>query len=230
MPVIVVASPKGGAGKTTSAVLLGTEYARNGIEVVLIDCDPNECLALWATKKELPANITLLNDVTEKTIIRTIEQLDGAGKIIIVDLQGAASLIMTRAISQADLVLTPMCATSLDAQVGARAIELVELEKETLGRGVSQAVVLTRLRAGPVRSKIEDGIVRSLQNAGVKRIEPSLFERAAFSGLFQFGGDLHTMPPQGNMEEAKENAAGFAQAVFQALAESVRDPESVGQD
>lgn len=28
MPTIVVASPKGGAGKSTAAVLLGTEFAR----------------------------------------------------------------------------------------------------------------------------------------------------------------------------------------------------------
>ena len=30
MPVVVIASPKGGAGKSTTAVILGTELARAG--------------------------------------------------------------------------------------------------------------------------------------------------------------------------------------------------------
>jgi chromosome partitioning protein len=44
-------------------------------------------------------------------------------------------------------------------------------------------------------------------------------ERAAFSALFEFGGDLRTMPAQGNMEPATENAVLFAQAVYQRLLE-----------
>jgi chromosome partitioning protein len=42
-------------------------------------------------------------------------------------------------------------------------------------------------------------------------------ERAAFSALFEFGGDLRPMPAQGNMDPAVENAAQFAQAVYQRL-------------
>ena len=42
-------------------------------------------------------------------------------------------------------------------------------------------------------------------------------ERAAFSALFEFGGDLRTMPPQGNMKSATENAGAFAQAIYDRL-------------
>jgi Mrp family chromosome partitioning ATPase len=41
MPVIVFASPKGGVGKSTSAVLLATELAQSGAAVTVIDADPN---------------------------------------------------------------------------------------------------------------------------------------------------------------------------------------------
>ena len=44
-----------------------------------------------------------------------------------------------------------------------------------------------------------------------------LASRAAFSALFEFGGDLRSIPPQGNMEGAKENASAFMQAVFERL-------------
>lgn len=40
MPVIVMASPKGGVGKSTCAVLLASEFARMGAEVTVLDCDP----------------------------------------------------------------------------------------------------------------------------------------------------------------------------------------------
>ena len=48
-------------------------------------------------------------------------------------------------------------------------------------------------------------------------ITPLLMERAAFSALFEFGGDLRSILPQGNMEGAKENASAFMQAVFERL-------------
>ena len=50
MPVIVLASPKGGVGMTTTAVILGTEYAWADIDVRFADCDPNACLDLCARR------------------------------------------------------------------------------------------------------------------------------------------------------------------------------------
>jgi chromosome partitioning protein len=55
----------------------------------------------------------------------------------------------------------------------------------------------------------------------VDLIDPPLMERAAFSALFEFGGNLRSMPAQGNMDGAIENAALFAQAVYKRLAEGV---------
>ncbi|RYF34242.1 MAG: ParA family protein, partial [Cytophagaceae bacterium] len=40
MPTIVFVSPKGGAGKTTAALILASELAR-GAAVTVIDADPN---------------------------------------------------------------------------------------------------------------------------------------------------------------------------------------------
>ena len=226
MAVIVVASPKGGAGKTTSAVLLGTEYAHGGLEVVMIDCDPNRCLSIWAERSPLPKNIKLLDDVSERTIIRDIAAIDGDGRVVIVDLQGSASRMMSRAVSQADLVLTPMCATALDAEIGSLALALVVEEEEHIGRHIEQAVVLTRTRPGPVQSRAHKVIEKTLRDHDVPIVEPSLTERSAYASLFQYGGDLYSMPPQGNMEQALANARGFAQAVFKVLTNGIRSSEN----
>jgi len=218
MPVIAIASPKGGSGKSTTAVILATELAHAGAQITLLDCDPNHSVTLWASRGGLPARITVKSDVGESEIVRTIKAHDADGRIIVVDLEGVASRLVSRAISQADLVLTPMRATTLDATIGARALQLVAEEEEALGRDIRHAVVFTMTRA--IRSKQHTGIEASLQGQGIDVIEPPLMERAAFSALFEFGGDLRSIPPQGSMDAAQENAAAFAKQVYQRLVKS----------
>src|SRR3954453_2078969 len=218
MPVLAIASSKGGAGKSTCAVILGTELARAGPEVTLLDCDPNRSLTLWASRGTLPPRITVLSNVTEAEIVRTIKAQDKDGRIVIVDLEGIASRLVSRAISQADLVLTPMRATTLDATIGARTIALVAEEEEALGRPIRHAVVFTMTRS--IETKQHRGIEQSLRDQGVDVVTPSLIERAAFSALFESGSDLHSMAAQGRMEGAAEKAPAFARAIYQRLTES----------
>jgi chromosome partitioning protein len=215
LPTIAIASPKGGAGKSTTAVILGTELAHLGVPVTMLDCDPNRSLSLWASRGEIPENINVLADINESAIIKTIKEHDQDGQIVIVDLEGVASRLMSRAISQADLVITPMRATTLDATVGTRTIALIKEEEEALDREIPFAIVFTMTKA--IRSKQHSGIEASLVGQGVDVIQPELMERAAFSSIFEFGGNLHNMPAQGNVKAAQENAAAFAKAVWQRL-------------
>ena len=73
MPTIVFASPKGGAGKSTSAVILASELALRGAQVVVIDADPNRPVSQWAKRPGKPKTLAVLSDVTEATIIDEIE-------------------------------------------------------------------------------------------------------------------------------------------------------------
>ena len=217
MPVVTVASPKGGAGKSTASVILATELAHAGAEVVILDCDPNRSIAIWSSRAPLPPRISVKWGVGESEIVRTIKQQDADGRVVIVDLEGVASRLVSRAISQADLVLTPMRATTLDATIGVRALALIEEEEEALGRSIRHSIVFTMTRA--IKSKQHTAIEASLKGQGVDVITPPLMERSAFSALFEFGGSLRTMPSQGRMEPAAENAAQFAQAVYRRLTE-----------
>lgn len=81
MPTIVVTSPKGGADKSTTAVLLGTELAHAGAEVVMLDCDPNRSLSLWADRSPLPSRIQLLGDVTESDIVPRLNSMTRTGRL-----------------------------------------------------------------------------------------------------------------------------------------------------
>jgi chromosome partitioning protein len=216
MPIVTVASPKGGGGKSTSSVILATELAHAGADIAILDCDPNKSVTIWANRSPLPPRITVHSDVGESDIVKAIRRHDADGRVVIVDLEGVASRLVSRAISQADLVLIPMRATTLDATIGVRALALIEEEEEALGRAIRYAVVFTMTRA--IRTKQHTAIEASLTGQGVDIINPPLMERTAFSALFEFGGDLRSLPAQGRMDAAIENAAGFAEAVYQRLA------------
>lgn len=221
MPVIVMASPKGGVGKSTCAVILASEFAAMGAEVTVLDCDPNKSLSRWAGHG-LPKGVTLHSDVGRAEVVPTIRNADGDGRIVVVDLEGVASQMVSRAISQADLVIVPMQATALDAEIGSEALALVREEEEALGRDIPHAVVLTKTSAA-VRSRVQRDLEIQLEAAGIDIIRPPLVARAAFSELFAYGGDLTAMMnnPEivtgGKVDKALENARRFTEAVYERL-------------
>ncbi len=215
MPTIVIASPKGGSGKSTTAVLLGTDLAKEHVPVTFIDTDPNRSLTMWSQRSELPKNIIVFSDVTESNIIKVIKENDQDGKVVIVDLEGIASRMTSRAISQADRVITPMKATTLDATIGASIIGLIAEEEEAFGRSIKHSVVFTMTKG--ISSRQHNEIISSFYEQGVNVLEPSLMERSSFSALFHFGGNLDTISDQGNMEKARENAKLFMKSVLSRL-------------
>ena len=182
MPTVVIVSPKGGAGKSTAAVLLGTEMAHAGVPVTMMDCDPNRSLTWWSTQGALPDRMRILSEVTEASIVKAVKVHDREGRLVVMDMEGVASRLVSRAISQADLVITPMRATTLDATVGGRALQLVAEEEEALDRTIVHSVIFTMTRT--IRTRQHTGIEASLEAQGVDIIRPPLLERAAFSALF----------------------------------------------
>ncbi len=143
MPTIAFVSPKGGAGKTTSAFLLATALARFQ-EVTVIDADPNHPIQTWATGGKMPPGMTVVSNVDEDTIIERIEDAAAQTPFVVVDLEGTASKIVVYAISQADLVIIPTQGSQLDANEAGRAIRVVMQSQKLAKKEIPFAVLLTR--------------------------------------------------------------------------------------
>ena len=79
MPTIAFVSPKGGAGKTTSAFLLSTALAKL-YDVTVIDADPNHPIKTWAAGGNTPPRMSIISDANEDTII---ERIEVGGNIIV---------------------------------------------------------------------------------------------------------------------------------------------------
>ena len=97
MPVIAMVSPKGGAGKSTSAVILATQLAEELGEqgsVAIIDADPNKPVSQWAQRPGKPKNLFVISDISEKTIIDEIDNAAEQMTFTVVDLEGTASMMV----------------------------------------------------------------------------------------------------------------------------------------
>ena len=218
MPVIVFASPKGGVGKSTAAVVLGTQLAESGASVTMIDADPNKPVARWASRPGKLENLTLVDSVTEQTIIRAIDDAARKTAFVIVDLEGTASMMVVYAISRADLVIIPTSASLLDAVEAVSAVQLVQRQEEAFRIKIPSAVLFTKTSAA-IRTRTLASIEAELDANDVPIFKSRIHDREAFRSLFSFGGTLSSLDPKQvrNIPAAVDDAQAFASEVVELL-------------
>jgi chromosome partitioning protein len=219
MPVIVTANPKGGAGKSTATIVLAQTLAGMGASVTIIDADPNRPILDWRSgKSALPLDV--IGDTTESTIIRQIRDEKAKKQFVFVDLEGTASRLVSRAITQADLVLVPLQASGVDARQASRAISLIHEEEEALGgREIPFRILLTRT-SPIIKTRIEKEILGSLESAGLPLMRNALNERQAYKAIFVRRLGLQELDPAqvNGLAEAVENAQQLATELVDILA------------
>lgn len=147
MKRLSVVSSKGGAGKTTVAILLAGEYALRGNSVLLIDADNRQNLSEWwklsQDKDNVPANIDLVAASTQ----RSVEQaLSKAGHdVVIMDSPGVDSVIANTIIGNSDIVISPVQANQDEIRSVGQAAENTADIAEERGRAIPHGVVVTRI-------------------------------------------------------------------------------------
>jgi chromosome partitioning protein len=230
MPSIVFVSPKGGAGKTTSALILATQIAKQGIAVTIIDADPNHPIKLWAKDGAAPEELTIVSDVTEANIADQIEAAAEKTPFVVVDLEGTAATIVAYAIAEADFVIIPTQGSQLDAEQASNALRLIRahergIQKHKPDYKLPYAVLFTRTSAA-ITSRDTKFIRKSFQEAGVPYFHTELNERAAFKAMFSFRQPLETLDPAevSNIPKAIENAKAFTVEVIDRIRSSKATP------
>lgn len=218
MPVISFANPKGGSGKTTTALLLATQLAEKGAHVTIIDADPERWISQWGRLDGKPANIEIVSEVSEDGIVDLIDEASGRSQFVIVDLEGTASLMVANAIGMSDLVIVPLQGSSMDARGGAKTIKLIRNQARMARREIPYAVVLTRTSAA-IMSRALRNVRDQLMRNGIEMFETPIVERAAYKDMFDYGGGLAALDPGqvSNVDKANQNAREFAGEVLARL-------------
>lgn len=226
MPVISFANAKGGAGKTTAALLLATELAHQGFRVAIIDCDPQHWITQWAEISGPVRNLEVISEASVASLQCHLRELASVADFVVIDLAGAKDALVTTAIGLSDHVMIPVQGSAMDAKGAAQILDLLALMKEKAGLDIAHSVVLTRV-SSMVTTKALLAIKGLLAARGVNVLNTPIGERNAFRDLFEVGGTLHTLDAAkvSNVDKAKENAAAFAQEVIRLMpARVLRSP------
>lgn len=217
MATIAFVSPKGGAGKTTSALVLAEQLAR-GTDVTIIDADPNRPIESWAKGGAKPERLHVVADADEENIMDRIEEAASRTPFVIVDLEGTAAKIVLMAISQADFVIVPTQGSQLDAEQAGRAFRVIQQQEKMSRRRVPYSVLLTRTNSA-IRTRTLAHIEKGMVAAGIPVFNTELNEREAFRAMFSFRQPLAGLNSAdvANLDKAVSNAEQFAQEVIEAL-------------
>lgn len=216
MPVISFASSKGGAGKTTAAIVLATELAQ-GADVILIDADPAGRLMRWSRLAPLPRRLRAVASGGERTIQDEVARAAAEAAFVIIDLEGSASRLSSFAIAESDLVVVPTGDEQQDADEAVETLAQIAMEGRARRRAVPAAVLFARTNAA-VKSKLERHINAELR-AAAPAFATELHRRTAFSSLHNAGGGLRDLDAAevGGIDRAIENAQAFAAEVIDML-------------
>lgn len=204
---IMVASPKGGCGKTTLAALLAQELARAG-DVLLIDGDRQGSSHLWFTVAR--AHGSQLTGVSVEKIEgndRIADRVKAASGFIAIIVEVAGYAEATRALDavECDLVVIPTQPHILDCY---QVIQIVKYlrDMEEGGSHVRHKVVLNRMTAMTRNSVAAKAALDILRNADVEWCRHALWERSVFAKVMT-GAALYELPPDrdGSVVRAQNN-------------------------
>ncbi len=165
---ILVVNSKGGCGKTTIATNLASLYASRGVDVALVDHDPQGSATYWLqtrTAARRPVRGVAAWKPTGGGVTRTFERRAAyqARRVVIDTPAGVQPPTLGNLLREADRILIPILPSAIDIKAGARFVGEILLAHEYRARRVPIAVVANRVRRHTlVYAKLER-FLRSLE-------------------------------------------------------------------
>lgn len=231
MFTITFANPKGGSGKTTSAMLLAEQIRGAGASVAVLDCDPNQNIMQWAEQREGLGRAVpfLVRPVpTEAAFLDTVDDIRGRADYLIIDLEGTASTLVTYAISQSDLVLVPFEPTPMEARQAARAIQLVQNTGRMQRRAINHALLLTRVNAA-FQTSDEKDVRKEMEANTVPVLATAIVRRAPYTRIFREGYLLSELLEQARAE-AKDSTPSQQERALKPLIGAIENAKEFAQE
>jgi chromosome partitioning protein len=188
MPTIAFVSSKGGVGKTTSALLLALGLAERGLDVSIVDSDPNLPLKAWGDLPGRPGPVRLFHAPSFQDLPGELRRAKTAADWVVIDTEGGAPRMGGVAIAHADLVITPLAASQLDAREAIKVAQMVAEVSKREHRPIPLTCLFARTPSG-VRRSFQD-VRAMLAAAQLPTLATALTDKEAFRALFFHGGGL----------------------------------------
>lgn len=188
MKVLSLVCQKGGTSKTTTAINLAVEAMAYGLEVVLIDLDPQVSACDWKDIRGEEPPVVAATPVPhlERTLKAAAE--NGAD-LAIIDTAGRTNDAATAAARAADLVLVPLQPSLIDLKTLGATLEIIRL-----AGGKPTRAILSRVRAAGTR---HEDTTAWLQGQGVEVCPATLGERVTYQDAYAQGRSVGESEPGG---------------------------------
>ena len=215
MAVITFANTKGGAGKTTAALLLTTELLHRNYRVCVIDADPQRWFSKWYEGAALMPRLSIETYVSAPTIQKIVHERRSQWDFVIIDLPGLQSPLLASAVGLSDHVIVPIQGSSMDAQGGAQVLDLLRYLDRKAGIRIPHAVVLSRVNPA-ITTRSMQAVKRLLSEQDIRVFDTPIAERAAFREMFDMHRPLRKLDnaQAPGSEKAILNAQAFADEVL----------------
>jgi len=236
MYVITFANPKGGSGKTTSAMLLAEQIALSGGRVAILDLDPNANIVAWSKTRESEGKsvpFSVHSRPQAEDTVELIDTLTGECDYLIIDLEGSKDQMVTFALSRTDLCVIPLDGSPMEARQAAAAVRLVQSTAAMIRTPISYTLLFTRTNAA-FQTTDERDVRMEMDSASIPTLPVRVAKRAPYTRIFRDAVLLSELPEMVAAEHegksasvtdkamkqvagAVENARAYAQAVIHAL-------------
>lgn len=218
---IVLATGKGGAGKSTLTRSLAAHWHGTRKRAAIVDADPQASIAAFHDPDGPMKAIPVRPDPQAETVAQTIAELREGHAPVLVDTAGFRNQTTIMAAVAADLVLVPCKAAAEDVREAVAMRDLVDELNETperAGRPILSAIVLTMTVPGTV---IARHVRAELEGAGYSVLRSEIAQRVAYPELSMRGLAPPLVDPDG---AAARDIASLAQEIMKFARAGVRKP------
>lgn len=171
MKVIAICAQKGGVGKTTIALNLGTLAEQRGYRTVLIDVDPQQTLASRVAVDRGPGSVPDILSAQPVMIRKHIDEARAAGAdVVIIDTAPNSEIASKLAMESADFILIPCRPAYFDLHAISSTVDLA--------RAKPKAIVISA--APPPRSTITQETASAIRESGHDVADVVIYHRQVY--------------------------------------------------
>lgn len=186
--VVLLAQQKGGAGKTTLLTQLAAHDAGQGLEVAILDLDPQRsATGWWRARQARDAAPIALAEGAEWRAASDMRDWGRRVDRLYVDAPGSADMLGKGAMRVADVALIPCQPSMVDVWASAATLKMAAEAK------VRHGLVLNRM---PPRGRAAETVLADLAARGLPVLDARIGARTAFVEAFMAGAGVTETAPR----------------------------------